>query len=352
LNILVPLAATCVLLLAPPAVADTLRAPFDTREPSMAGAGRACVPPAAAVAIFAPASKYGQAGSARDAVDAEAEAGFEAAMRPIRSFAQGVVKQANAYQRSGARDAATCAADHLAVWARADALAAPGSHTAWYKLATTLSGLSLAYLQIRPALDPTRRQEIEPWLNRRGRDVAAYFAGLRTPRSSRNNHRAWAGLAAAAAGAATGDQVLLASGYDSYRIVACQATAAGALPLELERGRKAAEYHLYAMAALTVLSELGARNGTDLAGACDGALARIAAFTLRAVADPTEVAALAKTPQEPADRYMTPSKLVFAEPWLARNPAAVEAMRPLLARRPLTLTDLGGDQTLLYARPR
>jgi poly(beta-D-mannuronate) lyase len=329
-----------------------LEAPFQQRSPDPKATAKQCSSPQAPVRQFAPASKYGQAGSARDLVDAEADRAFEEAMKPIRVFSRDVVKAANDYHRTGRRSAAECAAAHLATWAKADALATPGSHTAWFKLATTLSGLSLAYLQIKPGLagQGGEQQAIEAWLNRRGHEVAQYFETLKTPRSSRNNHRAWAGLAAGSAAAASGDKALLGKAAESYRVSICQATPVGALPMELERGRKALEYHLYALAALTTLAEIGERNGLSLASACDGALGRLVTFTTAAIADPGKVATLSGVPQDGPETYLTPAKLVFIEPWIARHPGAAQSWTPLLARRPLALTDLGGDQTLLHVR--
>jgi poly(beta-D-mannuronate) lyase len=337
------------------AAAEPLKAPFVTRAPDAAAAARACAGAPAPVVRFSPVSKYGQAGPQRDQADAAAETSFEEAMKPIRAFSRDVVKAANDYHRTGRVSAARCAAAHLAAWARADALAGPESHTAWFKLATTLSGLSLAYLQVRPALDAgsADARAAEAWLNRRGHEVARYFEALATPRSSRNNHRAWAGLAAASAAAASGDRALLAKGVESFRVAACQATTEGALPMEIERGRKALEYHLYALAALTTLAEIGERNGAPLRKECGGALGRIAEFTLTGIGDPERIATLAGVQQVPPERYVTPAKLVFLEPWLARSREREPEVRSLLARRPLGLTDLGGDQTLLYgARSR
>jgi poly(beta-D-mannuronate) lyase len=333
------------------APAFALEAPFVQRPADPKASAKGCPAAPSPVVSFAPASKYGQAGAARDQVDAEADKAFEEAMKPIRLFSRDVVKAANDYHRTGRASAAGCAAKHLAAWARADALGTPGSHTAWFKLSTTLSGLSLAYLQIKPGVaEAGDRRDIEAWLNRRGHDVARYFETLKTPRSSRNNHRAWAGAAAAATAVASGDKALLGKAAESFRIAACQATPEGALPMEIERGRKALEYHLYALAALTTLAEIGTRNGIDLFLECNGALGRIATFTIDAIRDPAQIAARAGVAQDGPETYLTPAKLVFLEPWLVRNPSANAGSAALLAQRPLALTDLGGDQTLLYSR--
>lgn len=341
-------AAVAVHVLLGPALA--LEAPFQIRGPDARASARPCpaVPPP--VTGFAPGSKYGRSGASRDQVDTEADKAFEEAMKPLRAFSRDIVKMANDYHRTGRTSAADCTARHLAAWARADALAGPQTHTAWFKLATTLSGLSLAYVQVRPGLEGQGADQrlIEAWLNRRGHDVAQYFETLKTPRSSRNNHRGWAGLAAATTAVASGDRALLAKAAESFRVAVCQATPTGALPMEIERGRKALEYHLYALAALVTLAEIGERNGLPLHKECGGALGRVAAFTLDAIAEPGRIAMLAGIAQDAPETYLTPAKLVFLEPWVARHPDADGRAADLLARRPLSLTDLGGDQTLLH----
>jgi poly(beta-D-mannuronate) lyase len=134
----------------------------------------------------------------------------------------------------------------------------------------------------------------------------------------------------------------------SFQLVACQATAEGALPLELERGRKATEYHLYALSALVMLAELAEANGRAGYGQCDGAIHRSIGFSLAALADPARIMSLAGAAQESADGIVKPSRIAFLEPYLARFPDRAVAARNWLDRRPLGLTDLGGNLTLLY----
>ena len=49
-------------------------------------------------------------------------------------------------------------------------------------------------------------------------------------------------------------ETLLDWGVESYRIGACQIDARGALPLELEREKKARDYHLHAVAPLVMIA--------------------------------------------------------------------------------------------------
>ncbi len=330
--------------------AADIKPPFATRQPDTKMASKPCPPLTNPVVSFDLQSKYGQSGSRRDRIDEEAEAAFEAAMQPIKEFMGDVVKAANDYHRTGRRSAAECSLAHLRHWAIGDALREPESHTSHFKLATTLTGLSSAFMQTEPALPAGSADAklIKEWLAKRANQLRLYFDTLKAPRSSRNNHRAWAGLAVASAGVVANDRKLLDWGMDSYRLVICQATADGALPLEIERGAKAREYHFYALAALTPLAEIGQKNGRSSYGECAGALHRVAAYTLQSIANPAIMAAAAKAAQSGGTKSPSSSKLTFLEPYTARFPDRMTPFKGLLANQPFGLTDLGGNQTILY----
>ncbi len=347
---------TCMALIlgATPTLAVDYLPPFSTRLPDIKATSRPCAPLSEPVIGLDLPSKYGAArpasGSRRDTVDSAAEAAFSEAMAPVKAFMGDVVKAANDYQRTGRMSAAHCALDHLVHWARNGAFSERASHTSWFKSATTVAGLSAALMQVEPALGERQADMdlVRLWLKGHGLAISGYFDALQMPRAARNNHRAWAGLAVASAGVVARDAKLVAWGADSLRLVACQATAEGALPLELERGSKALDYHLYALAALMPLAEITARGGAKPYETCAGALHRIADVTVKALADPTSMAALTGATQ--TDKPPSPSKLVFLEPYLARFPERLPDARHLLKQRPLGLTDLGGNQTLLYRR--
>ena len=348
----------CLLLTCPvnAAVAE-MKPPFETRAPDAKAAPKACPALTQPVVSFDLPSKYGPAqsgsqGKKRDTVDDDAELAFETAMKPIKVFMADVVKAANDYHRTGRQTAAACALGHLAHWAKDDALREPVSHTSYYKLATTVAGLSSAMMQIEPAISgrSMERQLVSQWLANRAIQVRSHFEGLKTPRSSRNNHRAWAGLAVASVGIVSKDKALFDWGLASYKLVVCQATAEGALPLELERGSKAREYHLYALAALTPLAEMGTRNGIASYSECNDALHRIAAFTIAAMDDQSAIAKLAGVKQSGGNKMPSASKLTFLEPYGSRFPGKVPDMDRLTKQRPFGLTDLGGSQTILYGR--
>jgi poly(beta-D-mannuronate) lyase len=300
------------------------------------------------------ASKYGEDGPERDDVDEKAEAAFDAAMTPLRDYSSLVVRYANRFTDKGRRGDADCALALLAAWARADALARPRSHTAVFKLATTLSGLGMAYLQVKAAATEEDRAAIEAWFARQARRIRTHFDALATPRAKVNNHRAWAGLAVAVSGLVAQDKPLLDWGLTSYEAAACHAEASGMLPTEIVRGKKARDYHLFALAPLTMLAEIGEANGWNSASICEGALGRIMAFSLAAIDDPTAIEEMAEHPQAPfpkGDAVPPANRLAFLEPALRRWPGAFPIEARARALRPLKAIDLGGDMTLLFGSP-
>src|SRR5262249_52902822 len=135
--------------------------------------------------------------------------------------------------------------------------------------------------------------------------------------SAANNHAYWAGLAVAAAGAAAQRRALFDWGLARARIGIAQVRADGFLPLELERRSLALHYHLFALAPLVMLAELGAVNGVDLYKEGDGAIRRLADRVIMGLADPAPFAAAAGAAQE----IKLPPRgadLAWAEPYFAR----------------------------------
>lgn len=302
-------------------------------------------------------SRYVRDDPARADVDPDAAAAYEQAVAPLRTFEREVMRHANRYVRSkGERPAhAARCGGMLWRWAKAEALDEMKSDTAHFNRSAAVAALSLAWMQVREAIDPQDdgRRDIEKWFDRRGDEVRDYY-DAKDPdrRSTRNNHRYWAGLAAAGAGVAAGSTRLLDWGLASGELGLRQVDGDGALPLELSRGKRALYYHAYALGPLLMLAEIGARNGRSSYGAENGALHRLVRFTLAGIDDPTRVASKAGETQEPLGRdggAFDTGDVAWLEIYHARfgdrNPWA--GRMPDL--RPLTLTRLGGDLTLLFA---
>jgi poly(beta-D-mannuronate) lyase len=311
--------------------------------------GAACGDEQAPVTRLSHGSRYAGDGPARADIDREAHAAVEAALAPIDATIEAVARAAN-----GARtaDDVACVVTTLHLWADADALSDLRSVNAQLSAPARIGGFALAYLQIAPAArddHPGRARRIEQWLASRARASARWFETEAPPRSRRNNLRAWAGLAAAAAGRAVDDPDLTEWAAGTVRLVACAADADGALPHEMARGKRALQYQLHALAPLVTTAALLEAEGRDLFAACEGALHRAVAFVPRAFAEPDLVRGKAGAAQmllTGADR-LAPHDLAWTEIYLARFEAAPLRALAVPFDRPAH-SKLGGTQDGLW----
>jgi poly(beta-D-mannuronate) lyase len=315
----------------------------------------ACERPPRPVMSLSLVSRYGNDDSKRDDIDPEADAEFQKGMQPVRDYQRAVVKLANKFSQKARLHDALCTLTWLHAWAEADALRDMGNHTAEYKRSTTLASLALSHAQIRAAVaDDSRTPIVDEWLARTAMRVRDHYATLEARRSRANNHRYWAGLAVAAAATVAQDRALLDWSLDTLRMGACAATPEGALPLELERGKKAREYHFHALNALVPLAEIAAANGIDAYGLCDNGIRRIVEYSIRSISDPSQVEAAAEAKQERfADGRALPptSRLPFAQIYIQRFPDALSLRPDILEEVPFRLTDLGGSVPYVFFPP-
>jgi poly(beta-D-mannuronate) lyase len=333
-----------------PAIA--LTPPFQLHSPVEGLPAQACPSPPAPVVELAVVSKYGNNGPLHDTVAPDAEAEAIAQMAPVRAFTQQVVKMANRYTATGDPSAARCVLSWLNAWADGHAMTRMQDHNAEFERGATLGGLSLALIQVSPAVaGDARYASVGQWMHLVVDSSIRYFDSTQRLQGSRNNHRYWAALGAAGTAVVTGDRHLLDWSVDTYRKAVCGATREGGLPLELERGKKALDYHLFALDALTPVAAIAEANGIGAFGFCDGAFHRIVRFSLMALDDPSAVAKLAGKTQDPYPGGL-PSKnhASFVEIYRHYFPGKAPLEDRLLAMRPLSSTNLGGDQTLLYGK--
>jgi poly(beta-D-mannuronate) lyase len=272
----------------------------------------------------------------------------EAAFAPLRAYVARVIDLANGWMESRPGDPvyASRAVDALATWARAGALLGNVDRQGSYERVWTLAGLALAYLEVRdaPHVDPAGRAAVEAWLVKVAE--AAKPGEARAGRmSDANNHADWAALAVAAAGAAAHDRALYDWGLARGRIGISQIRPDGLMPLELARGAMALHYHLFALAPLIMLAELGEANGVDLYAEEHGAIGRLANRVIEGLRDPAPFAAAAGVAQQV--RPPRGPDLAWAEPYYARFHD--RRLIPLLATaRPLRDDRLGGDLTAAF----
>jgi poly(beta-D-mannuronate) lyase len=287
-------------------------------------------------------------------VDSARYAARETAMKPLHDFAEGVTRLADRWveARPPQPAAARCALAWLDSWGSKDAMLGDISNQGGYERKWTFGGIALAYLKIRdaPGLDPAAKARVEAWFARLGAAVRRYYD--RPPgrgASDRiNNHLYWAALAVTAGAIATDDRAAFDWAMEKYRFALTQIENDGTLPLELARGRRALHYHLFALAPLVMLAEIGTVNGRDLYAERDGALGRLVSRVVSGLSDPADFTKRAGAAQE--SERLSGWSLAWAEIWHARrrDPAIVPLLRQY---RPARNSWLGGDMTLSFGVP-
>jgi poly(beta-D-mannuronate) lyase len=288
--------------------------------------------------------------ASRSEIDPESQQKYLAEIAPVRTYLRQLVGATNKFALSHGknREAGQCAARGLVAWARAGALADATTDIAMFNRATFLAGISSAYIQIResPELSSGDHEMIEAWLASLLRQTQAFYDKKRQSTTfAPNNIQYWGSLGVAMASIATGDAESLKWAVDAVRLGACQATAEGALPREVARKQRALHYHLFAIAPLVMLAEIGERNGLPGYEVCGGALHRVIDFALAGVDDPEAMARLAGVKQLTITSLKSDTDLAWLEPYAQRFPA--KAWR-LAAIRPLSNSYLGGNLTRLY----
>lgn len=311
-----------------------------------------CDTPAAPVISLDVQSKYKQDDANKATIDEEAEEAYSEAVEPLREYGKTLVRISNAYVKSDPKNtlAAACALTWLDHWAAADAMTAMRSKQARFNLGQALGGFSLAYLQIRdaPGLPEDQKKRVEAWLKSLGRQIMDFMNGNKEV-SGKNNHRYWAGLSATAAGIATGDKQLTDWGIDSARIGLAQITPDGTLPLEVSRGKRARDYHIFAAQPLVATAELARGQGVDLYAENGGALTKLVNRVVDSLDDPSffEKASGAKQERYPGGDTVPANRIAWLEIHQSRFPSP-KAEAVLEEKRPVASSGIGGDMTLLF----
>lgn len=319
-----------------------------------AGAAEDCFAVLEPVTSLSYGSRYTEESQNRSDIDLEANTQVNAALGPIDDFIVDLTEASNLALEGGANAAtsANCVVAAIAAWAEADALSDLRTMNAQISSPSRIAGMAFAWRQastVATEIDADTRSMVEAWFNRRGHAMAAYFDDQAPPNASRNNLRAWAGLAAASVAEATGDMDLAAWAANTVELVACQANADGALPLEMARGARALHYQVHSVGPLVVTAAMLFDDRPDLFSLCDGAIHRIVGFVPMAFADLSIAERIAGERQtyQTGEDDLASFELAWAEAYLslfvnAEIAAFVEAYRPL------SNSKLGGDQSLLW----
>lgn len=325
------------------------------------GAGLAPAPASAQATCFAVpdpvvslsyGSRYTDESEDRSDLDEEANAAVDAALEPIDTLITDMASAANKAVRDLDAGNADCVIGAIRIWAEAEAMSDLKTMNAQLSSPSRVGAFALAYMQaapLAPSLDEGTRETIETWLADRAHASAEWFDEEAPPMASQNNLRAWAGLAAAAAGRAANDEALLDWAAETARLVACQADEDGALPMEMSRGPRALHYHLHAVAPLVTTAAMLETEGYDLFETCDGAIRRAVSFVPQAFENPALVNDKAGEEQLlfTGEDELKSYELAWAVPYLAHveDPALADFVAPY---RPLSHSKLGGSQDVIW----
>jgi poly(beta-D-mannuronate) lyase len=216
---------------------------------------------------------------------------FRKATEAPTNLGDWVGRAADAYRATGSRAAAQCAYGLLAAAAAAKAWSdTMPTGQASYEQKWMLAATAMAYLKVRASGVGTADQDkaIQKWFGDVAGRVEDYVNSKRSnPNSDAwNNHLFWAGLAACAAGVARNNKGDFNFGVDAYKIGVREIQPSGVLPREMARAGMALHYHLYALAPLVMIAELGEANGLDLYAENHAAIQRLATITEAGLKDP------------------------------------------------------------------
>jgi poly(beta-D-mannuronate) lyase len=322
---------------------DRLHSPWDDRKVVLTDAAYECPAPPPFAKTQEINSYY--IDSHASIIDPQKFAAFQKASETSGHLSQYAALAADAYLEKGSRAAARCVYSMLDAAAKADAWDGKMSgYQDVYLQNWLLSAVGIAYLKVRSSGLGTSAQQtdIEKWLGLLALRVREFFDAelARMGADHENNHLYWAGLAIAAEAIADDDQEAGQWALNAYRIGLENIQPDGSLKAEMDRGQMAFHYHLYALAPLIMLAELGEANGIDLYAENNGALHRLVRFCEAGLEDPkifekrTGVAQVVALPYAGSD-------IGWAVPYVRRFPDA--KLSALLAKAPwVRYTTWGG----------
>lgn len=177
------------------------------------------------------------------------------------------------------RDQSTeCVGRNLEAWAAAGALTDMATSDANLSRDRFMASIAGLLMESRArGRDFARQSVVRPWLRSIADQTIRYYDRNAGSISRRNNHRYWAGLSVGRIGYLLDDEGMLSWSRSSLDIGLCQVDRDGFLPLELARGKKAFDYHLYAFVALRSLSALLSGHARVEESSCSGGLERLQA---------------------------------------------------------------------------
>ncbi len=284
-------------------------------------------PPAAYTGHLQLDSKYDQSDASKTKLVKRQSKDTQRIRKQVQQYIGGLIKAGQVFQRthkaSEANTALACLDQWLDAWANQSALLSnDASKTGIASRKWALAAIASTLLKVQ-ALSDQRYQLSEAqarWLGQLSRKVIEEYEPRRyDPGIYFNNHDYWAAWAVAATGMLLNDDKALAWADVALRRAFTQLSPGKGdydyLPLEVARGRLAADYSQYALVALMLLVEAAEQNNRALTVQEREKLARLANFSARAVLEPDTLVELAARQEDVGEH-----KMVWLLPFLSRYP--------------------------------
>ena len=271
---------------------------------------------------------------------------------PLRNFENTLLKMTNRYVASNpARiDIAKCAQNWLYSWAKKDALLGKTNKTGEHLQKWTLSVVANAYYQIKNdnSLSTHKNKKIEKWLKKYAYSVKETYSQNTQLNSRQNNHLYWAAWAVGFTGALLEDKSLFDWGVSKALYGVYQIQPNGVLPLELDRGSRAVNYHVFAAHPLVMMAELARINdAVNLYAENNKALEKLVNLSVQGVFNPKFFEKQTGLSQE-VELLRNGSALA----WLSvyKRYRTTKPVNDLIqAHKPMKQTRTGGNISLLYS---
>lgn len=261
-------------------------------------------------------SKYNQADSSKSTIDEDALAARDKTVQPIRNAVRALTTLAYASSEDiGTTTArAECVLHNADRWAKAKSLTEMKTSDAYLSRDRWIAEIALAVriAGTHVGISSERKALYADWFGVVAKDTIEAYSLRLGPKSRTNNHRYWAGLSVAAIGFLLDDTEFKTWGKMSFEIGACQVDGFGLLPIELARGEKALDYHVYALRPLAAIMKLAEDAGEPVQSKCLDGFQRLASRTREALQDPADfekLAGLRQTTTNQENSYSAALKL-------------------------------------------
>lgn len=267
-------------------------------------------------------------------------------------FEQRVTAGAAQWLAKGNEDEANCALQQLLLWEKGGALSDYDPRAwsqSWYQVEWTLAstGVAMTVLVNDSKLDKASVASVVSWLDKDARRLVSF----ERPGKDDNNHHYWRALAATSIGIVSGDKSLFDFGISAYKGAIGEIDGQGAFPKEMARHENAIHYQAFALDPLSLIAQLGGRQGIDLFSYSSHGhtLKDAIVFLGKATENPALVARYASEPQKTGFHPADLNGLLYAVQAYGKDgiPDSVLTM----TSQPAFNTRTGGD-ALLFIGPQ